>query len=97
MGFIDFPQHVWFRRALFQIHLWTGVGLGLYILAISISGSILVFPQDALDDTQNSGSASSAPLLSFGESVRLAREVIRIANSSTSTTETETQMSSVCC
>ena len=37
------PQTVWLRKALFQIHLWLGVGVGLYVLAISISGSAIVF------------------------------------------------------
>ncbi len=37
------PQRVWLRRALFQIHLWTGVGVGLYVVAICLSGSALVF------------------------------------------------------
>ncbi|PWT99170.1 MAG: hypothetical protein C5B51_27710 [Terriglobia bacterium] len=37
------PQNVWLRRALFQIHLWTGLAVGLYIVAISLSGSALVF------------------------------------------------------
>jgi uncharacterized iron-regulated membrane protein len=37
------PQKVWLRRALFQVHLWTGLALGLYIVVISISGSALVF------------------------------------------------------
>src|SRR5213593_2435289 len=37
------PQKVWLRRALFQVHLWTGIGAGIYILLISISGSALVF------------------------------------------------------
>jgi len=37
------PQRVWLRRALFQIHLWTGIGAGLYIVAICLSGSALVF------------------------------------------------------
>jgi uncharacterized iron-regulated membrane protein len=36
------PQTLWFRRALFQVHLWMGIGLGLYILVISISGSAIV-------------------------------------------------------
>ena len=31
------------RRALFQIHLWTGLASGLYILAICLSGSAIVF------------------------------------------------------
>jgi uncharacterized iron-regulated membrane protein len=37
------PQNVWLRRAIFQIHLWTGIALGLYVLVISISGSAIVF------------------------------------------------------
>jgi uncharacterized iron-regulated membrane protein len=37
------PQNVWLRKALFQIHLWTGIGVGIYVLAISISGSAIVF------------------------------------------------------
>ena len=37
------PQEIWFRRALFQIHLWTGIAIGLYLVLISLTGSILVF------------------------------------------------------
>ena len=37
------PQNVWLRRALFQIHLWTGIGTGLYVLLISVTGSAIVF------------------------------------------------------
>jgi len=37
------PQTFWFRRVVFQIHLWSGLAIGLYIVAISISGSILVY------------------------------------------------------
>jgi uncharacterized iron-regulated membrane protein len=37
------PQRVWLRRALFQIHLWTGIGLGLYVVILSITGSALVY------------------------------------------------------
>lgn len=33
----------WLRRVLFQVHLWTGLALGLYAVAISVSGSILVY------------------------------------------------------
>ena len=36
------PQTLWWRRALFQLHLWMGIGLGLYILMISVSGSAIV-------------------------------------------------------
>lgn len=37
------PQQVWLRKALFQVHLWSGISLGLYIFFISITGSILVY------------------------------------------------------
>jgi uncharacterized iron-regulated membrane protein len=40
------PQRSWMRRALFQIHLWTGIGIGLYVVVISVSGSAVVFRQD---------------------------------------------------
>src|SRR5438093_556339 len=28
------PQRVWLRRALFQIHLWTGLALGVYLVVL---------------------------------------------------------------
>jgi uncharacterized iron-regulated membrane protein len=34
------------RRALFQIHLWIGIGIGLYILVICVSGSLIVFRRE---------------------------------------------------
>lgn len=36
------PQTLGFRRFLFQLHLWAGIGLGLYVLAISLSGSAIL-------------------------------------------------------
>jgi uncharacterized iron-regulated membrane protein len=44
------PQSIWLRRALFQIHLWVGLGLGLYIVVLSVTGSALVF-RDELTET----------------------------------------------
>ena len=40
------PQGVWARKALFQIHLWTGIGVGLYIFVISVTGSAIVFRRE---------------------------------------------------
>lgn len=40
------PQRVWLRKALFQIHLWTGIGVGIYVLLVSVSGSAIVFRND---------------------------------------------------
>lgn len=37
------PQSVWVRKAIFQLHLWTGIGVGFYVLLVGVSGSVLVF------------------------------------------------------
>lgn len=37
------PQTTWLRKAIFQLHLWGGIGLGLYVFLVSVTGSILVF------------------------------------------------------
>lgn len=44
------PRKLWLRRALFQIHLWAGIFLTLYIVVIALTGAILVF-QDELTAT----------------------------------------------
>src|SRR4051794_7597116 len=31
------------RKVLFQIHLWIGIAVGLYVVVISLTGSLLVF------------------------------------------------------
>jgi len=40
------PQRVWLRRALFQVHLWSGLALGLYIVVLSVTGSALVYRRE---------------------------------------------------
>lgn len=42
-AWVDQPQRVWLRRALFQVHLWAGLGVGLYLVVVTITGSALVF------------------------------------------------------
>jgi uncharacterized iron-regulated membrane protein len=37
------PQSLGVRKIFFQIHLWVGIGIGLYVAAISISGSAIVY------------------------------------------------------
>jgi uncharacterized iron-regulated membrane protein len=37
------PQTLWVRRALFQVHLWIGLAIGLYIVVLSVTGSALVY------------------------------------------------------
>jgi len=37
------PRDLIVRKLLFQIHLWAGLGIGLYVFLIGITGSALVF------------------------------------------------------
>src|SRR5581483_7978458 len=37
------PQSLWLRKALFQVHLWSGIGLGIYVIVVCLSGSAAVF------------------------------------------------------
>lgn len=36
-------QSVAFRRLIFQVHMWVGLGAGLYVLVIAVTGASLVF------------------------------------------------------
>jgi uncharacterized iron-regulated membrane protein len=40
------PQVSWLKRALFQVHLWLGIAIGLYVLFITITGSAVVFRRE---------------------------------------------------
>jgi uncharacterized iron-regulated membrane protein len=56
------PRQLWLRRALFQIHLWAGVALSLYVVVIAISGSILVFENELTGTTLPRGLSAFDPL-----------------------------------
>jgi uncharacterized iron-regulated membrane protein len=59
------PQKIWLRKAFFQIHLWSGVALGLYIFAISVTGSVLVYWNELYR------AATPVPIVSKGSGPRL--------------------------
>jgi uncharacterized iron-regulated membrane protein len=59
------PQTTIFRKAVFQVHLWSGIGLGLYIIMISVTGSLLVYRGEL------SVAATQAPIVSKGSGPRL--------------------------
>src|SRR2546421_2916115 len=40
---ISQPQTVWLRKAMFQLHMWSGIGVGLYVFMVSVTGSIVVY------------------------------------------------------
>lgn len=59
------PQKVWLRRAIFQVHLWSGIGFGLYIFFISVTGSVLVYANELYV------AATPDPIISTGSGPRL--------------------------
>ena len=59
------PQNIWLRRALFQVHLWSGITIGLYILMASVTGSVLVYRNELYR------AATPQPIMSKGSGPRL--------------------------
>ena len=59
------PQKLWLRRALFQVHLWSGIALGLYVLMMSVTGSVLVYRNELYR------AATPPPIISTGSGPRL--------------------------
>jgi uncharacterized iron-regulated membrane protein len=59
------PKSIWFRRALFQVHLWSGIAAGLYILMMSVTGSVLVYSNELYT------AATPEPILSKSSGPRL--------------------------
>jgi len=59
------PATHWLHRMLFQVHMWLGIGFGLYILMISISGSAIVLrPQFSQWFVHSQASSSEGEALS---------------------------------
>jgi uncharacterized iron-regulated membrane protein len=40
---IQHQEKVWVRKCFFYVHLWVGAGVGLYIVLMSITGSLIVY------------------------------------------------------
>jgi uncharacterized iron-regulated membrane protein len=74
MGFLDRPQMLWWRKALFQVHLWAGVLIAVYMLAISLSGSILVYQRDLQDDAPHLPQIDGTAQVSFDSVVAVAQK-----------------------
>jgi uncharacterized iron-regulated membrane protein len=55
------PQKVWLRRAIFQVHLWSGIALGLYVFFISVTGSVLVYRNELYIAATNAVAHSDSP------------------------------------
>lgn len=38
-----YPRAMSLRKVIFQVHLWCGMGAGIYVLLMSVTGSVLVY------------------------------------------------------
>jgi uncharacterized iron-regulated membrane protein len=65
------PQKIWLRRALFQIHLWSGIAVGLYVLLMSVTGSVLVYRNELYQAT------APRTILSKGSGPKLTDDQLR--------------------
>ena len=53
------PKSTWLRKLVFQLHLWSGILLGFYVVVICASGSAIVFRNDIYDWLESGGKAVS--------------------------------------
>jgi uncharacterized iron-regulated membrane protein len=44
--FVRRPQTLGLRRVLVQVHLWLGIGAGLYVILICLTGSLIIFRRE---------------------------------------------------
>jgi uncharacterized iron-regulated membrane protein len=72
MSFLDNPQTRPWRKALLQVHLWAGFVVGLYVLAVSLSGSILVFHRELVNDTPALTASETTPTVDYDEIIAIA-------------------------
>src|SRR5450755_3856344 len=66
------PQNVWLRKALFQVHLWTGIGLGLYVLLMSVTGSAVVFRREL------TRTLALEPRVAVGPAARMDEDTLKL-------------------
>jgi uncharacterized iron-regulated membrane protein len=67
------PQSLWLRKALFQVHLWTGIGVGLYLLMICVTGSVLVYRTEIMR------AIATKPIIAVPSGTRLTDDQLKDA------------------
>ena len=68
------PRTVLLRKISFQLHLWIGLAIGLYIVMLSVTGSALVFRRE-----MDRAARPQAPPLAEGRPVLPKDELARLA------------------
>ena len=67
------PQGVGVRKALFQVHLWTGLILALYVLVMSVTGTVLIYRRELAK------AFTAEPHISAGPGPRLSVDELKQA------------------
>jgi len=67
------PQTVWLRKVIFQVHMWSGIGVGLYVVLVSVTGSVLVWRNEL------AVAATHDPIIVTGSGPRLTDQQLREA------------------
>jgi uncharacterized iron-regulated membrane protein len=67
------PQTAWLRKATFQLHLWSGIGVGLYVLLVSVTGSVLVYRNELYR------AATRDPIIVTESGARLTDDQLKLA------------------
>ena len=70
---ISQPQSVLLRKAVFQVHLWSGIGFGFYLLVVSVTGSIVVYSNELYR------AATRAPIVVAPSGPRLSDDELKAA------------------
>jgi uncharacterized iron-regulated membrane protein len=68
---ISQPKTTWLRRATFQLHLWSGIGIGVYVLLVSVTGSVLVYRNELYM------AATRPPIIATEPGARLTDEQLK--------------------
>ncbi len=69
------PQGVRLRKALFQVHLWSGLILALYVLVMSLTGTVLIYRRELAKafSTQPHIIAGAGPRMTADELKQVAK------------------------
>jgi uncharacterized iron-regulated membrane protein len=71
------PRTTFLRRAAFQIHLWAGLGVGLYLAVMGVTGAALVFEEEIEEQLRPElyhVRPAAAPPASVADLLRVARQ-----------------------
>lgn len=85
MSFLNEPRRSRLRQWLFQVHLWTGLAIGLVVSVVGITGSILVFKPElermmVSEMTIVRPAGTRVPVDQLVETLRRERPGYRISN-----------------